>query len=88
MGNGAWPGLARECVQREPTFYGAGFCSVVSVSLDSPPLPFPSFPSSPLLPAAANIACGVLMSVGMHEVREPPRSSSPPPLPVRRRRLR
>ena len=78
------PGLARECVQREPTFHRRSRDFVpwsLSLSIrrgpSSPPLPFPSFPSSPL-PAAANIACGVLMSVGMHEVREPPRSSSPP----------
>ena len=53
MGNGAWPGLARECVQREPTFYGAGFCSVVSVSLDSPPLSASPFSLFPFLSSAA-----------------------------------
>ena len=55
-----------------------------SLPLDSVPLlfllpPFLSFPSLLYFPcSAANIACGFLMSVGMHEVREPPRSSRPP----------
>ena len=43
-----------------------------SLSIRRPSILPPSLPFFPLLSlAAANIACGFLMSLGMHEVREP-----------------
>ena len=76
VGHETGNGPEREGVQCATTFLGRSrilfrglsrFAALLSLP---PSLPL-SFLLFPFLSSAANIACGVLMSLGMHEVREP-----------------